>query len=106
MNKPFPDADEQLTVKNSQPDQHEKDTARFGNRVVNLRRKLNNQHPYPMRPLKRVEIDGTQLDLSIVDEKKALHLGRFWLTLKICRVTGVVVSCELASPQRHQGPQV
>jgi hypothetical protein len=57
-------------------------------------------------PLENFEIDDTQLDLFVVDERTKLSVGRPWLTLKICAFTKRIVSYYLSQPESNQGGKV
>jgi hypothetical protein len=89
MNR-FGDANEQLPVRSSQHDQYRKDKVHVA--------KLSARST---RPLERAEIDDTELDLVIVDEKTKQPIGRPWLTFEICPFTNLVVDFRLSSPSHH-----
>jgi putative transposase len=77
-------------------DPYEKDKARFGKRIADLRHKVNQQGVRPSRPLERVEIDDTKLDLFVIDEKTNLPIGRPWLMLAICVFTKMILGYYLS----------
>src|ERR1044072_7482557 len=85
-----------LYRKINQLDSYEKDKARFSKRIADLRHKVNKQGIRPMRPLERVEIDDTKLDLFVVDEKTNLPIGRPWLMLAICVYTKMILGYYLS----------
>ncbi len=85
-----------LYRKINQLDGYEKDKARFGKRIADLRHKVNKQGIRPTRPLERVEIDDTKLDLFVVDEKTNLPLGRPWLMVAICAFTKMILGYYLS----------
>ncbi len=72
-------------------DPYEKDKARYGKRIADLRHKVNQQGVRPTRPLERVEIDDTKLDLFVIDEKTNLPIGRPWLFVAICVFTKMIL---------------
>lgn len=100
----FRDANDQLPVphrntlyrKINQLDPYERDKARFGKRIADLRHKVNKQGVRPTRPLERVEIDDTKLDLFVVDEKTNLPIGRPWLMVAICAFTKMILGYYLS----------
>lgn len=77
-------------------DPYEKDQARYGKRIADLRHKVNQQGVRPMRPLERVEIDDTKLDLFVIDEKTNLPIGRPWLFIAICVFTKMILGYYLS----------
>src|SRR5205814_5208852 len=79
-----------------QLDSYEKDKARFGKRIADLRHKVNKQGVRPTRPLERVEIDDTKLDLFVIDEKTNLPIGRPWLFVAICVFTKMILGYYLS----------
>lgn len=85
-----------LYRKISQLDSYEKDKARFSKRVADLRHKVNKQGVRPTRPLERVEIDDTKLDLFVIDEKTNLPIGRPWLMVAICVYTKMILGYHLS----------
>ena len=77
-------------------DPYEKAKARYGKRIADLRHKVNQQGVRPTRPLERVEIDDTKLDLFVIDEKTKLPIGRPWLFLAICVFTKIILGYYLS----------
>jgi len=77
-------------------DPYEKDKARYGKRIADLRHKVNQQGVRPTRPLERVEIDDTKLDLFVIDEKTNLPIGRPWLFVAICVFTKMILGYYLS----------
>jgi putative transposase len=61
-------------------DMYKKFAARYGKRAARRQFKQYGMMTYPERPLERVEIDNTSLDLIVVDENDYLPLGRLNLT--------------------------
>jgi putative transposase len=77
-------------------DPYEKDKARKGKRIADLIHKVNKQGVRPTRPLERVEIDDTKLDLFVIDEKTNLPIGRPWLMVAICVFTKMILGYYLS----------
>lgn len=77
-------------------DPYEKDKARYGKRIADLRHRANQQGVRPTRPLERVEIDDTKLDLFVIDERTNLPIGRPWLFLAICVFTKMILGYYLS----------
>jgi putative transposase len=100
----FRDLDEQLPTphrntlyrKIDRLDAYVKDKARFSKRIADLRHKVNKQGVRPTRPLERVEIDDTKLDLFVIDEKTNLPIGRPWLMVAICVYTKMILGYYLS----------
>jgi putative transposase len=61
-------------------DMYQRFAARYGKRAARRHFKQYEQMNYPDRPLERVEIDNTPIDLIVVDENDYLPLGRPNLT--------------------------
>jgi len=57
--------------------------ARFGKRLADIEFEKVESHKLPLRPLERVEIDHTPLDIILLDDEKLVPLGRANLTLLI-----------------------
>lgn len=64
-------------------DDYEVTLRRFGKRIADLKYHVVREAPKPTRPLERVEIDHTKLDLMVVDEVYGTLAGRPWLTLAV-----------------------
>jgi putative transposase len=77
-------------------DPYEKDKARWGKRIADLRHKANKQGARPTRPLERVEIDDTKLDLFVVDPIRMMPIGRPWLMLAIDVYTKMILGFYLS----------
>jgi putative transposase len=58
----------------------EKYAARFGRDAARRHFRFTKGHHVTERPLERVEIDHTPLDLYVVDDENSLPLGRPWIT--------------------------
>jgi putative transposase len=68
-------------------DMYKKFAARYGKRAARRQFKQYEQMTYPERPLERVEIDNTPIDLIVVDENDYLPLGRLNLTKSLDTAT-------------------
>ena len=75
----------------SKMDEYEKDRARYGKLYAEQKHEQNKQAPRPTRPLERVEIDHTTLDLFIVDAETRLPLGRPTITVAIDKYSRMIV---------------
>jgi putative transposase len=64
-------------------DEYEKDAARYGKRFADQKHRSNKKGADLTRPLQRVEIDDTKLDLFVVDPETRLPVGRPTLTYAI-----------------------
>jgi putative transposase len=64
-------------------DPYEVAKARYGKRYADFKFRPKKEGPRPTRPLQRVEIDHTKLDLLVVDMERRMPIGRPWLTLAI-----------------------
>ena len=64
-------------------DPYEVAKARYGQRCADLKFKPKKEGARPTRPLQRVEVDHTKLDLLVVDQERRMPIGRPWLTLAI-----------------------
>ena len=77
-------------------DSYEKTKGRYGSRLAEQEFRAHQRGPAPARPLERVEVDHTKLDLFIIDHDHGLPIGRPWLTTAIDVysrvVTGLYVS--------------
>ncbi len=67
----------------SRLDDYEVTMRRFGKRIADLKYRVTGGAPKPTRPLERVEIDHTKLDLIVVDDELGQVIGRPWLTLAV-----------------------
>lgn len=56
-------------------DPYEVMKARYGKLVANLKYRPSQKKPQPTRPLERVEIDHTKLDLFVVDTERKMPIG-------------------------------
>lgn len=64
-------------------DKYEVDAAKFGKEYADKKYRQHQQGPRPTRPLERVELDHTKLDLMIIDTETGLPLGRPYITALI-----------------------
>jgi putative transposase len=64
-------------------DSYEVMKARFGKRIADSKFKAIKQGIAPTRPLERVEIDHTKIDLLVIDAETGMPIGRPWLTTAI-----------------------
>jgi putative transposase len=56
--------------------EYEKDAARYGKRYADIKHKSVRQGVRPKRPLERVEMDDTKLDLFVIDPERCMPIGR------------------------------
>jgi putative transposase len=75
----------------NQLDEYEVIKARHGKRIAELRCGTYKRGPQPTRPLERVEIDHTKLDLFVIDPTTKLPIGRPTLTLAIDKYTRMIL---------------
>jgi len=77
-------------------DSYEKTKGRYGSRLADQEFRAHQRPSAPTRPLERVEVDHTKLDLFVIDPEKGLPIGRPWLTTAIDVysrvVTGLYIS--------------
>jgi putative transposase len=64
-------------------DPYEVARARFGKRYADAKFMPKKEGVHPSRPLERVEMDHTKLDLFVVDLERRMPIGRPWMTLAI-----------------------
>lgn len=64
-------------------DDYEVTARRHGKRIADLKYHVVKEAPKPTRPLERVEIDHTKLDIMILDDATGALVGRPWLTLAV-----------------------
>ena len=74
-----------------QLDEYEVVKARYGKRIAELRCGMYKRGPQPTRPLERVEIDHTKLDLFVIDPITKMPIGRPTLTLAIDKYTRMIL---------------
>jgi putative transposase len=76
--------------------EYEKDIARYGRRYADLKHKSVKQGPRPTRPLERVEMDDTKLDLFVIDPERCMPIGRATLFTAIDRFTSYPTGIDLS----------
>ncbi|WP_147311570.1 Mu transposase C-terminal domain-containing protein [Cupriavidus taiwanensis] len=64
---------------------------RYGERLATQQLAMFGKGPECTRPLQRVEVDNTPLDILVIDEATRLVLGRPWVTVMIDRYSRMVV---------------
>jgi putative transposase len=72
-------------------DEYEVIKARHGKRIADLRCGIYKRGPQPTRPLERVEIDHTRLDLFVIDPRTKMPIGRPTLTIAIDKYTRMIL---------------
>lgn len=75
----------------SEMDEYEKDRARYGKLWAEKKHGQKKRGPRPTRPLQRVEIDHTKLDLFVVDSETRLPVGRPTITVAIDKYSRMIV---------------
>jgi putative transposase len=75
----------------SKLDPYEKTSARFGKRIADYKFRTVKKGMLTTRPLERVEMDHTKLDLFVIDEERGLPIGRPLLATAIDAHTKSVV---------------
>jgi len=71
-------------------------TRRYGQRIATQQLAMFGKGPECTRPLQRVEVDNTPLDVLVIDEATSLVLGRPWVTVMIDRYSRMVVGFHLS----------
>lgn len=77
-------------------DPYEKDKARYGKRIADLKHRVNKRGARPTRPLERVECDDTKLDIFVIDPVTLMPLGRPWLITLIDVYTKMILGFYLS----------
>lgn len=80
----------------NQLDEYEVIKARRGKRIADLQCGMYKRGPQPTRPLERVEIDHTRLDLFVIDPVTKMPIGRPTLTIAIDKYTRMVLGFYLS----------
>lgn len=75
----------------SKMDEYEKDKSRYGKLYAEQKHAQRKRGPRPTRPLERVEIDHTKLDLFIVDADTRLPVGRPTVTVVIDKYSRMIL---------------
>lgn len=69
---------------------------RYGQRIATQQLAMFGKGPECTRPLQRVEVDNTPLDVLVIDEATSLVLGRPWITVMIDRYSRMVVGLHVS----------
>lgn len=69
----------------------DRDRARLGQAAARAKWRFSKPGKYVTRPLERVELDHTLLDLWVIDDDFGIPLGRPTLTLLTCSYSGYIV---------------
>lgn len=69
---------------------------RYGQRIAAQQLAMYGKGPECKRPLQRVEVDNTPLDVLVIDEATSLVLGRPWVTVMIDRYSRMVIGYHLS----------
>lgn len=80
----------------AQLDEYEVLKARYGKRIADQKCGIYKRGPQPTRPLERVEIDHTRLDLFVVDHITGMPIGRPTLTVAIDKYTRMILGFYLS----------
>jgi putative transposase len=80
----------------NQLDEYEVIKARHGKRIAELRCGMHKRGPQPTRPLERVEMDHTRLDLFVIDPVTKMPIGRPTLTIAIDKYTRMILGFHLS----------
>jgi putative transposase len=75
---------------------YDRDVARYGRRVADVKFRVSGQGVPAVRPLARASMDHCQLDFFVVDEATRLPLGRPWLTVILDECTRMVLGYSLS----------
>ncbi len=79
-----------------QYDRYELLKARYGERYARQSVRTFGGGPQVERPLQRVEVDHTPLDIQVIDERTQLILGRPWITVMIDHYSRMVVGMHIS----------
>lgn len=77
-------------------DPYEVDKARYGKAYADNKYKPRGKGPSPERPLQRVEIDSTPLDIFVLDDETSLLLGRPTFTPALCKATRCITGMDIS----------
>lgn len=80
----------------SRLDPYEVTKARYGARIADHKYSAVKLGPRPTRPLERVEIDHTKLDMLVVDEEMRLPVGRPWMTTAMDKFSRMIVGMHVS----------
>jgi len=70
--------------------------ARYGERIARQSTRTFGLGPQCERPLQRVEVDNTPLDIVVIDQRTGLVLGRPWITVMIDKYSRMVIGYHLS----------
>ncbi|CAE6861197.1 hypothetical protein R69746_07825 [Paraburkholderia aspalathi] len=70
--------------------------ARYGTRYAQDATRIYGKGPLCTRPLERVEVDHTPLDIIVVDSSTGLLLGRPWITVMIDAFSRMIVGVHIS----------
>lgn len=87
---PTPDRDSLYSRVNN-IDEYEADVARLGKNYADHKHRCNKQGPRPTRPLERVEIDHTRINLFVIDDEVWLPIGRPTITVAIDKYSRMIL---------------
>lgn len=77
-------------------DAYDRAVARYGEEEAKRRFRHSKKGVRVSRPLERIEIDHTPLDVFVVDEHQLLPLGRPWITVAIDKRTRMVLGFHIS----------
>lgn len=80
----------------SQYDRYAVIKARYGERIARQTTKTFGSGSPVERPLQRVEVDNTPLDILVIDERTGLVLGRPWITVMIDKYSRMIIGYYLS----------
>jgi putative transposase len=76
-------------------DQYEVLKARFGKQIADQKYAATKQGPRPTRPLERIEMDHTKLDMLVVDLEMRLPVGRPWITVALDKYSRMILGIHI-----------
>lgn len=74
-----------------QIDPFERDRKRLGETYARNKWRYSLNSEVAIHPLQRVEVDHTQLDIYVIDERLGILLGRPWITVIVDRYSGYIL---------------
>lgn len=69
---------------------------RYGEKYAREATRIYGKGPFCTRPLERVEVDHTPLDILVVDSSTGLQLGRPWITVMIDAYSRMIVGVHIS----------
>lgn len=75
---------------------YDRDRVRIGSAAANAKWRHATGGVYATRPLERVEMDHTELDIYVIDERRGIPLGRPVITVLIDAFSGYILSIYLS----------